>query len=278
MSATADVDVFTIDIGMNTKEYPTNELITGAVVNKKVAKGTNNLARGAAMSLEQCRKAINCGIDIVGELKQKGYGIVATGEMGIGNTTPTSALAAALLKLSAEEVTGRGAGLDNEGLARKKQVISMALDRNHNLIKQFEDSSSDSHHNVALKLLAELGGYEIAGMAGLFLGGVRHHIPVIIDGAISAVSALVASEIDEEVPRYALASHVSEEISGRLALEKMQLPAIIHGHMCLGEGSGAVALIPLLDMALAVYGNMGTFKDLSIEAYERSGKPGYICE
>lgn len=266
MAQTADVDIFTVDIGMDTPEYPEKRIVKNAVTDRKIARGTCNLAQEPAMTAEQCRRALDVGIGIVGELKAQGYDIIATGEMGIGNTTPSSALAAAFLNLSADAVTGRGAGLSDEGLRKKRQVVERALARVTAKQPSFEKSES-------LRLLAELGGYEIAGMAGMFLGGVKYGMPILIDGAISAVSALAAARLDGRVPDYAIASHVSEEITGRLALHAMGLEAVLHGRMCLGEGSGAVAVLPMIDMARSVYAHMGTFSDLHISAYDRTGKP-----
>lgn len=280
MSKVANADVFVVDIGMDTEEYDTKEVITHHVINRKVARGTKNLATFDAMTKEECTQAIQTGIDLVFELKEQGYKILATGEMGIGNTTPTAVLAAKLLNLSAEQVTGRGAGLDDAGLIKKQNVVSQALERVKDISVRDVNTEEVKAEAIELteeseivKILAKVGGFEIAGMVGMFLGGVLYQMPIIIDGAISAVAALVASKIDGRVPDYAIASHVSEEITGRLALDELGLEAIMHGHFCLGEGTGAVALLPLMDMGLAVYKNMGSFSDLNIEAYDRAGKP-----
>ena len=238
------------------------------------------------MPMEVCDRAIETGKELVRECKEKGYEILAVGEMGIGNTTPTSALLAALLDLPAEAVTGRGAGLNDAGLARKVQVITQALARVQGTVDA-KQSAGQERTDVKLQcgrtdvqgtpdtkqLLAELGGLEIAGMVGVFLGARQYQIPVVLDGAITCVAALTAMRMDAEIVDYLLASHVSEEASGRLALEALGLPAVIHGKLCLGEGSGAMMLFPLLDMTLSIYKNMGTFDDLSIEAYSRDGKP-----
>lgn len=258
MADVAGADVFTIDIGMLGEEYPDKDLKTGAVIDRKIGKGTRNLAVEAAMTREACREAINVGIELVAELKAMGYKIIATGEMGIGNTTPTSALAATFLGLSAHDVVGRGAGLSSEGMTRKLRAVEQAVAR-----------VKGNNITDPVEILAQLGGYELAGMVGLFLGGVKHQMPIIIDGAISAVSAMVAGRIDSRVRDYALASHISGEFTGKLALDELGLKAIIDGGLRLGEGSGAVALFPLLDMAMAVYKNMGSFEDYDIEAYER---------
>ena len=273
MAQMAGVDVYAVDIGMRGEAYPDATFGMGHMINRKVQAGTGNLAKEPAMSMEICDRAIEAGKELVRECKEKGYEILAVGEMGIGNTTPTSALLAALLDLPADTVTGRGAGLNNAGLARKVQVITQALAR--------VQGTTD-----AKQLLAELGGLEIAGMVGVFLGARQYQIPVVLDGAITCVAALVAMRMEPEVVDidsgleslqeavdYLLASHASEEASGRLALDALGLPAVIHGKLCLGEGSGAMMLFPLLDMAFSIYKNMGTFDDLSIEAYSRDGKP-----
>lgn len=258
MAKAAGADVYPIDIGMNGEAYPEKDLVTGHVIDKKIAQGCGNIAKEAAMTKEQCQRALETGMELAGQLKKMGYRILATGEMGIGNTTPTSALAAALLNLPAQAVTGKGAGLSAEGILRKCRAVQRAVDRVHE--KKLTDP---------FDILAEAGCYEIAGMAGLFLGGMKYRIPVVIDGAISSIAALIACRIDQRAADFMLASHESAEAAGRLALEEMGLEAILHGRMCLGEGTGAVALFPLLDMAVAVYQNMGTFTAYQIEPYER---------
>lgn len=286
MAQTAGADVYAVDIGMLGEPYPDTAFGMGHMINRKVQAGTGNLAKEPAMSMETCNCAIETGKELVRECKEKGYEILAVGEMGIGNTTPTSALLAALLNLPAEAVTGRGAGLNDAGLARKVQVISQALARVQGTtdakqpdgqeqpdVKMQCGKTDVQRTPDAKQLLAELGGLEIAGMVGVFLGARQYQIPVVLDGAITCVAALVAMRMEPEVVDYLLASHISEEASGRLALDALGLPAVIHGRLCLGEGSGAMMLFPLLDMALSIYKNMGTFDDLSIEAYSRDGKP-----
>lgn len=258
MAESAGVDVYTVDLGMDTPNYPQKELIQGAIVDRKIARGTKNLAEEPAMSLEECKQALETGKNLVRELKEKGYQILATGEMGIGNTTPTSVLAAAFLHQSPERVTGKGAGLSLEGIRKKCEVVARAVSRIEE--KGLTDPT---------EILAEAGGYEIAGMVGIFLGGVAYRIPIVIDGAISAVAALTAMKIDARVADFVLSSHESEEIAGKLALEALGAEAILHGRMCLGEGSGAVAIFPLLDMAMKVYESMGTFTEYEITPYTR---------
>ncbi len=258
MAKCAGADVYVIDAGIEGADYPEKELAPGTVVDRKVEKGCKNIAREAAMTVEQCQKALQTGQELVGELKEKGYTIIATGEMGIGNTTPTSALASLFLGKEPETVTGRGAGLSEDGLRKKREAVRLACERA--VRKGLRDP---------VEILAEVGGFEIAMMSGVFLGGVRYGIPIVIDGVISAVAALAASKLDPRVNDFLLASHISEEPAGQLALEALGAEAILHGRMHLGEGTGAAALFPLLDMAVEVYARMGSFEDYDIEAYER---------
>ena len=265
MSACAGVDVYSIDIGMDTDAYPEKQLTTNAIIDRKISRGTRNLARQPAMSRDECERAIDTGITIAGELKKKGYGIIATGEMGIGNTTPTTILGAHLLDMTAEQVTGRGAGLDNSGLSKKINVVKNTLDRIRTKI--YNNKISD-----IIDIIAEAGSYEIAGMVGIFMGGVKYKIPVVMDGVISVISALAATRINPDVEKYSLPSHISEEPLAVYALKAMNQEAIIHAHMCLGEGTGAITLFPLLDMAMSVYSNMATFDNLKIPAYKKENK------
>lgn len=264
MAKAAGVDVYTIDAGIDCPAYPEKRLVMGAVIDRKVARGSRNIAKEPAMTVEQCLQALEAGKNIVKELKKMGYRILATGEMGIGNTTPTSALAAILLNKSAGEVTGRGAGLSAEGLQKKRRVVESVVDR----IKK-KGLAADSGSENALRILAEAGGYEIAAMAGIYLGGAAYHVPVVMDGAISTVAALAAVHLDKRVRDIIIASHVSEEQTGRLALQALGVEAPVHGRMCLGEGTGAMTIFPLLDMAVGVYQNMGTFHAYEIEPYVR---------
>ncbi|MCC8179614.1 MAG: nicotinate-nucleotide--dimethylbenzimidazole phosphoribosyltransferase, partial [Planctomycetes bacterium] len=201
-------------------------------------------------------RGIRHGIDLVGELKSQGYRIIATGEVGIGNTTTSSAMAAVLLDREPVEVTGRGAGLSSEGVKRKVAVIEQAIDINR-------PKPSD-----ALDVLAKLGGFDIAGMTGVYLGGMLHRVPILVDGLISSVAALTAMRICDKANQAMLASHVSAEPAGRLLLDELGLKPLICAEMCLGEGTGAVAALPLLDMAYAVYKDMLTYAEISIEKYK----------
>lgn len=250
MAEEAKVDLFPVDVGMaadvpsvTKKEY-------------KVMYGTHNFAKEPAMTREEAAKGIEAGIEMVSRLKAKGYGLLATGEMGIGNTTTSSAVASVLLDRPVEEMTGRGAGLSSDGLNRKITAIKKAIDKH-------QPDPKD-----AIDVLAKVGGLDIAGMAGVFIGGAAFGVPVVIDGFISCVAALIAQRICPTVGDYMIASHVSKEPAAHLILEALGKEAVIHGDMCLGEGSGAVALFPFLDMGTAVYQSMSTFDDIHVEQYE----------
>lgn len=248
MAKNCRADVYPVDVGMASDTKVRTDL--------KVAHGTKNMAKIPAMTREEAVKAIEAGIFMAEELKGRGYQILATGEMGIGNTTTSSAVASVLMEEPVETMTGRGAGLTSEGLARKIQVIKDAI------------ALHKPDREDAIDVLAKVGGFDIAGMAGVFLGGAALKIPVIMDGFISCVAALVAVSICPEASGYILASHVSKEPAARLILEYLQKEAVIHGDMCLGEGTGAIALLPLLDLGISVYHSMSTFEEIHVEQYE----------
>lgn len=225
------------------------------ILNRKISYGTKNIAVEAAMTKEQAEKSICLGIDIMRELKNEGVNIVVTGEMGIGNTTTSAAIASVLLDVQPSIVTGRGAGLDSAGLERKIAVIEKAIAKN-------APEATDP-----IELISKLGGFDIGGMTGLFLGGAIYGIPVIIDGVISAVAALLAKKINPISVEYMLASHVSSEPAGKMLLEKIGLKPLINAEMRLGEGTGGIMLLPLLDGALAVYNHSHKFDEIGIERY-----------
>lgn len=250
MAKTAGAEVFPVDIGIK------GELRVDGLINRRIADGTGNIAVGPAMSLMQAEQAICVGIDMVRDLKDRGYKIIVTGEMGIGNTTTSSAIASVLLGLDPAEVTGRGAGLDSDGLKRKIEVVRRSIETNR-------PDKSDP-----MDILSKLGGFDIAGMTGLFLGGAVYHIPIIIDGFISAVSAALAALICPISKDYMLCSHVSREPAGRKMLEFLGFEPSITAGLCLGEGTGGILLLPMLDAALAVYDSEHIFDNLPMEKYK----------
>lgn len=246
MCQSAEVDLFPIDIGM---------VRDTRVPNYKVAYGTKDMVKEPAMTREEALQAILTGVHLVKEKKEAGYQILATGEMGIGNTTTSSAVTAVLLEQDPAEVTGRGAGLSGTGLKKKISVIRDAIA----LHKPKKEDPID--------VLAKVGGLDIAGMAGVFLGGAACRIPVVADGFISCVAALCAIRICPAVKDYVITSHKSKEPATVMILEALDIPVFLDCDMCLGEGTGAVTSYPILDMALAVYGGMCTFSDNQMENY-----------
>ncbi len=240
-------DIFPVDIGM--------VVDTPRLRKCKVAYGTKNMVKEPAMTREQAIQAIEFGIAIVEELYGQGYDVIATGEMGIGNTTTSSAMASVFLQKPVEQVTGRGAGLSTEGLQRKIQVIETAIAKHQPLAAD------------PLDVLAKVGGFDIAGLVGVYLGGAAFHMPVVADGFISSVAALTASRLCPLANEYVLASHVSKETAGVLILEALDKSPCLDCDLCLGEGTGAVALFPLLDMALHIYQKMSTFAQIEVENY-----------
>lgn len=250
MADVAGVEIYPVDMGM----IRDVQAVTRA--EDKVGYGTRDFAKEPAMSREECWQAIETGIRIAGEKAAEGSDILLMGEMGIGNTTTSSAVASVLLNRSPEEMTGRGAGLDNAGLSRKIQVIQEAIDR-------YELRSAE-----VLDVLASVGGYDLAGLCGLCIGGALYRIPVVLDGFISGVAALCAVRLIPDTADYLIPSHASKEPGAEYVLEMLGLSPLVSCDMSLGEGSGAVAVMPLLEMALQVYGQMGTFEDIQVEQYQ----------
>jgi nicotinate-nucleotide--dimethylbenzimidazole phosphoribosyltransferase len=251
MARKAGVDLFPVDIGINREDA------TPGLLSYKIAQGTKNFRREPAMSEEEVLKAIGAGFTIASECAARGYKILATGEMGIGNTTTSSAMAAAMLPCGVEEITGKGAGLSAGGLEHKCRVIRESLDR----------YQLDSHET--LRILATVGGFDIAGLAGVFIGGAVNHIPVVIDGVISAVAALTAQRLVPGTRDYMVASHRSREPGAKRILEELDLHPVLDASLALGEGTGAVMMLSLLDVVLTVYQERTTFEDYRMEQYAR---------
>lgn len=251
MARVAKADVIVCDIGMA-------EVVSHQNVRQlNVARGSRNFAVEPAMTYAECERAIERGMDEVRAAKDSGYRLVLTGEMGIGNTTTSAAVASALLGVDVELMTGRGAGLSSEGLRRKIDVIKRGL-------ALHEPDRSDP-----IDVMCKVGGFDIAGLCGVFLGGHKYGMPVVLDGFISGVAALAASLIEPDARRIMIASHMSREPASARILDALGLEPAIRAGLALGEGTGAVALLPLIDMALAVYNQDHTFENIEISAYER---------
>ena len=188
--------------------------------------------------------------------------------MGIGNTTTSSAIVSVMLGIPASRVAGRGAGLDSEGVKRKIIVIESAI-KKYGLDKGTQKQSVRNIQENTFNTLRCLGGLDIAGLTGVFIGGALYHIPVILDGLISAAAALAADRIVPGCRNYMLASHVGKEPACNFILEELGLEPVINARLALGEGTGAVLLFPMLDMALEVYRENTTFNDINVIQYER---------
>ena len=248
MARTAHCDVVPVDMGMAGDPVP-------GVADCRIAAGTADFTQGPAMTRAQAVEAVGWGIRLVQEQKAAGVQLLATGEMGIGNTTTSSAVAAVLLGQPVERMTGRGAGLSDEGLARKVDAICRGILRN-------EPDPTDP-----LDVLAKLGGFDLAGLCGVFLGGALEGVPVVMDGFISGVAALCAVRLCPAAAKAVFASHCSSEPAARLVLDALGKAPLLTAGLHLGEDTGAVASLPLWDMALAVYGHCYSFAEGGITPY-----------
>lgn len=246
LAGQAGADVICVDMGMKTDIRHERLRVC------KVKRGTDNMARGPAMSREEAVRSVEAGIAVAEELAQAGYGVLATGEMGIGNTTPSAAMLAVFAGADADETVGRGTGLDDAGLARKRDVVRRAIAVNR-------PDAGD-----ALDVLAKVGGLEIAGLAGLAIGAASCGVPLVIDGFISTVAAIAACRLAPGVKPYLIASHLSDERGHRLALDVLGLSPVLHLSMRLGEGTGAALAMPLVDAAKAVAERMATFESAGV--------------
>lgn len=254
MAEFSKIDVIPVDIGMKVTFDNIDDFVN-PLIKASIMPGTNNIKDTFAMTRNDAIKAIEVGISIAIDLHSKGYNLLATGEMGIGNTTTSTAMTCVLLDLDVDEITGAGSGLSKDGIQHKKSVIKQAIKTNN------------PNKNDILDVLSKVGGLDIAGMIGLMLGCSYCKIPCIVDGFISNVSALSAIGLCENVKDYLIFSHVSDEKGGQAILNKLNIAPILNANMRLGEGSGAVALIPLLDMGFKIYNDTVTFTDMQIPPY-----------
>jgi nicotinate-nucleotide--dimethylbenzimidazole phosphoribosyltransferase len=222
------------------------------LVSRKVAKGTQNIAIGPAMTLDQAEKAVATGIEIINAEIKKGLDIVGTGDMGIGNTTPSAAICSVFSGRSPAEVTGRGTGIDDEQLKHKIAVIERALAVNKPDPKK------------PLEVLAKVGGFEIGGLAGVMLGAASQQVPVMVDGFISGAAAMVAIALSPQVKDYLFAAHVSAERGHRLMLQQLGLKPLLDLEMRLGEGTGAALGISLAEVACRILSEMATFGEAGV--------------
>jgi nicotinate-nucleotide--dimethylbenzimidazole phosphoribosyltransferase len=241
----ADVRVVDVGVDYDFEEAP-------GLICKKVARGTRNFAKGPAMTRKEMLAALKVGIDLADQCRAEGVGLVGTGEMGIGNTTPSSAIIASISGKTVAEVTHRGTGIGDEALINKIRVIEQGLAIN-------KPDPADP-----LDVLTKVGGLEIAAIAGLVLGCAANSIPVVIDGFISTAGALIASELHPNVRDYIFAAHQSVEIGHGFMLERIGVEPILDLHLRLGEGTGAALAMTLIEAGVKVMNEMATFEQAGV--------------
>jgi nicotinate-nucleotide--dimethylbenzimidazole phosphoribosyltransferase len=250
----AGADVVVVDVGvaaeLNIIENNTEK--RSIFIDKKVAFGTRNMAKEPAMSRQQAAYVISAGISVAIEMIDAGYGIIGTGDMGIGNTTASSAIASCMCAVDAEKVSGYGTGIDQAGFLKKVEVIKKAIKLN------CPDPSD------GIDVLAKVGGFEIGGIAGIILGCASRKIPVVIDGFISGAGALISEAIAPASKYYMIASHCSVEKGHRIVLEKLGISPLFNFDMRLGEGTGAAIGIGIAEAAVKILNEMATFEQAQV--------------
>jgi nicotinate-nucleotide--dimethylbenzimidazole phosphoribosyltransferase len=243
----AGAEVVIVDIGVDFDFG-----VSSGLVSRKVVAGTGNIRKGPAMTREDAVKCINTGIELADEYAGKGFKIIGTGEMGIANTTPSSAIAALLTDRPVSGVTGRGTGIGDDGLENKIKVIEDAIALNRPDV------------NDPVEVLAKVGGAEIGGIAGLIIGAAANRLPVVVDGFISTAGALIAHSLEPKTGDYMFAAHNSVEIGHKAMLEKIGLRPVLDLDLRLGEGTGAALAMLIIEAGLKVYREMATFGDAGV--------------
>ena len=284
-----NADIKVVDLGIDKSSDIKNKINFKGIIDKKIMEfGTNNISKEAAMTYEQAVKAIETGIEMVDEFVKDGYNLFATGEMGIGNTTTSSAILKVLTDLPIDEIVGYGSGIDDKTLEHKKNVIKKAIQVNGLLdffeksknakgkkkIRKeqgnmdfeskinFENFKTEESQKSIINVLAKVGGLDIAGMAGTYLGCAKNRVPVVIDGFISAVSALIAYKICPVSREFMIASHLSEEPGMKYIMKELNLEPMLFMNMKLGEGTGAVMMFPVIEGACNITGVVRKYPDV----------------
>jgi nicotinate-nucleotide--dimethylbenzimidazole phosphoribosyltransferase len=247
----AGARVTVVDIGVAADFHPLPGL-----VDRKVARGTGNILKGPALTPAQAHQALQAGMDVLAEEAGRGLDLVATGDMGIGNTTPSTAIASLMTGLPVAQVAGRGTGVDDAGLARKIRVIEAAIFLN-------KPNPAD-----AMDVLCKVGGLEIAGLAGVMIAAAARRIPVVVDGFISTAAAMIASGLVPAVRDYLISAHRSVEIGHTAMLQHLELEPLLDLEMRLGEGTGAVLAFHLLEAATRILREMATFDEAGVDGKE----------
>ncbi len=239
--------VVVVDMGVAAEAAPRERLVC-----RKVAPGTQDITAGPAMSRRQAREAVQAGIEVFEEELGRGVQLAATGDMGIGNTTPSAAIIAAFTGRPPREVAGRGTGIDDPALARKIEVLERALEVNR------------PDPREALDVLAKVGGFEIGGLAGVMVAAAAGRVPVVIDGVISGAAALVAAGLAPQARDFMIAGHLSTEPGHRAALEHLGLEPLLDLGMRLGEGTGAALAMGIVEAAVRALNEMATFEEAGV--------------
>ena len=284
-----NADIKVVDLGIDKSSDIKNKINFKGIIDKKIMEfGTNNISKEAAMTYEQAVKAIETGIEMVDEFVKDGYNLFATGEMGIGNTTTSSAVLKVFTDLPIDEIVGYGSGIDDKTLEHKKNVVKKAIQVNglldffeksknaegkKNIRKEqgnmdfenkinFENFKTEEYQKSIINVLAKVGGLDIAGMAGTYLGCAKNRVPVVIDGFISAVSALIAYKICPVSREFMIASHLSEEPGMKYIMKELNLEPMLFINMKLGEGTGAVMMFPVIEGACNITGVVRKYPDV----------------
>lgn len=245
------LDLKVVDVGVLGNDFPDHELL----ISRKIRQGTNDLSAGPAMAEHECRKAVELGIKLASKAYDQGYKTLCTGEMGIGNTTSSTALFCALLDLDPAEISGAGTGLNSKGIEHKIRMVSQALSSN----------SESVESRQVMKIMASLGGLEIACLTGIILGGSWKRMNVIVDGFISTAAYVCAWKMSPDVKGYCFFSHLSAEKGHAVVVEKLGVNPVLYMDMRLGEGTGAAMAYSILKCAADIYNKMATFEQAGVQ-------------
>lgn len=247
-----DADVEVVDVGIIPDLEPTTLEGGEALIVRKMGHGTEDITVGPAMSRERARRCVETGFDIASERFRKGVELLGTGDMGIGNTTPSAAVAAAITGHAPEHIVGRGTGVDEQGLTRKREAVSRALAHNR------------PDPRDGLDVLAKVGGFELGAIAGSILAAAQAHKPVVVDGFISTAGALLAVTLCPAARGYIIAAHLSSETGHRLMLEHLRLEPLLQLDLRLGEGSGGALAMQLVEASVRIFREMMTFESAGV--------------
>ena len=252
ISRHVNAEVFVVDMGIIADLSGLDMPGSDHLVTHKIAPGTADFTRGPSMTPEQAEKSIELGFQEASRLFQDGVNILGTGDMGIGNTTPSAAIGAVLCGTGLDKMVGRGTGVDDEGLERKRNAVSKAIELNEPVVED------------GLDVLAKVGGFEIGGIAGCVLAGAFHSRPVVIDGFISTAGALIAAALCPDVTDYIFAGHCSEESGHRFMLNHLNLDPLLDLGMRLGEGTGGALSMSIIEGAVSIFKEVLTFEEAGV--------------